>query len=465
MRRNVSSTRKAWRPVGAFLGACAFVAACSSILDVENPNNVPEDALDNPASAAAQVAGVAGATVRGLSGITTPYSVATDELDWIGSRDAWRELETGTVANHFNEFTDQAFPFIAEARFLGDQAIANLVRFDTDPAFSTSRPPRFLLARAYLYTAIVYASIADMYDDYAFSSKRDAKAAIGRANMGRLYDTAVVYLDRANTIANSATGADFVALRYPIMAYRARVKHGKAVWASITPELAPGVNRTVTLINDAGANADASAALALSTAADAAYTIVAPNTATAGINVFFEVNGRNEHRTGTDYRTLNDPVTGALDVRVQTLLSQFSTTGGPPPAPAGAPTQAGTFTITSNREMRLILAEAALAAGNTAEFQTQINAIRGLDAGRTAWDGVTPGAQAMLEHERRAQLWLMRRRLADMHRFNIKDSRWTTGAGGFKSAFNINGLLFPIPQIERLGNPCINEPSSAGCAP
>jgi starch-binding outer membrane protein, SusD/RagB family len=462
----VSSTRKAWRPLGAFLGACAAIAACSSILDVENPNNVPEEALDNPASATAQAAGVLAATVRGLAAITTPYSVATDELDWIGSRDAWRELETGAIDNHFNEFTDQAFPFIAEARFLGDQAIANLLRFDTDPAFSASRPPRFLLARAYLYTAIVYASIADMYDDYAFSSKADARLPIGRANMGRLYDTAIVYLDRANVIANSSTAADFTALRYPIMAYRARAKHGKAVWQSITPQLAAGVNRTVTLINDAGANADAAAALTLSGSPDAAYTLIAPNTTTTIIiHVFFEVNGRNEHRTGIDYRTLNDPVTGALDARAQTVLSQFSTSGGPPPAPPGAPTQAGTFTITSNREMRLILAEAALAAGNNAEAQNQINAIRALDAGRTAWDGVTPAPLAMLQHERRVQLWLMRRRLADMHRFNLKDSRWVPGAGGVESAFNINGLLFPIPQVERLGNPCVSDSPPAGCQP
>ena len=467
MRTLVSSPRKAWRRVGAFIGACAAIAACSNILDVENPNNVPEDALESPASAAAQAAGVLAATVRGLSGITTPYAVATDELDWIGSRDAWRELELGAVDNHFNEFTDQAFPFIAEARYLGDETIRRLLEFDTDPAFASVRPARHLLARSYLYTAIVYASIADMYDDYAFSNKREAKASIGRANMGRMYDTAIVYLDRANVIANSASGTDFVGLRYPIMAYRARVKHAKAVWQSITPQLAPGVNRTVTLINDAGANADANAALALQTG-DAAFTLSCNlqscSTSAIAITIWFEVNGRNEHRTGMDYRTLVDPVTAALDVRSQTLLSQFSASGGPPPAPAGAPTQAGTLTITSNRELRLILAEAALASGNTAEFQSQINTVRAFDAGRTAWDGATPSAQAILEHERKVQLWLMRRRLADMHRFNIKDSRWAANPN-FESLFNVNGLLFPIPQIERLGNPCINTPTGTGCAP
>jgi len=427
------------------------LAACSSLLDVNNPNNVGEEALTVPAAAPNILNGAAATTVRALSGITTPYAVATDELDWTGSRDAWLELERGIISNHANEFSDQAFPFLAEARYVNDLAIKQLLAFDAASAL----PNRGLLAQAYLYGAITYSSIADMYDDYAFSDKQTAKAPVGRANMGALYDTAIVYLDRANTIANSA--AAYAALRYPIVAYRARVKHAKAAWQSITPKLAAGVNRTVTLVNNAGANTDAAAAIALGTA-DQHYFLTGNREAMPDIQLFFEVNGRNENATGTVYRTLVDPVTGALDVRMQALLTQFSTNGGSGPTPVGAPTNAGTFTITSNREMRLILAEAALATGDAAGFQTQINAIRALDAGRTAWNGVTPAAQVMLQHERQVQLWLMRRRLVDMHRFNVKDSKWQASTG-FESTFNINGLLFPIPLIERLGNPCVDDPS------
>jgi starch-binding outer membrane protein, SusD/RagB family len=448
MGTHKSLGRKAWRTVGVLTGAVVALAACSDILDVKNPNNVNESALGNPAAAQAITNGILAATVRMLSGTTTPYAVATDELDWTGSRDAWLELETGAISNHFNEFSDGAFPFVGEARYVGDNGIAKLVGFDAGGLLTN----RALLAQAYLYTAIVYASIADMYDDYAFSNKTAAAAPIGRANMVSLYDSSIVYLDRALVVANSASGTAFTSLRYPITAYRARVKHAKAAWQSITPKLAAGVARTVTLINDAGANADANAAIALGTA-DQAFTLVSNLEATAGINIWFEVNGRNENSTGTVYRTLVDPVTGALDVRVQALLAQFAAFG----------TQSGTFTITSTRELRLILAEAALASGSVPNMQTQINAIRALDAGRTAWDGVTPAPQAMLQYERQAQLWLMRRRLIDMHRFNLKDADWTTNANNFESLFNVNGLLFPIPQIERLGNPCVNEPSAPGC--
>ena len=460
MRTLMSSGRKASRTVGAFVGACVALAACSSLLDVKNPNNVPEDALNDPAAAAAIASGVLASTTRMLTATTTPYAVATDELDWIGSRDAWLELDRGIIDNHFNEFSDQAFPFAGEARYLGDEAIQKLVFFDSSGSIVT-KPALNHLANAYLYTAIVYASIADMYDDFAFSSKQDFAAPIGRANMGRLYDTAVVYLDRALVIANAGTGATFTSLRYPITAYRARVKHAKAVWQSITPELALGVARPLTLINDAGANADAAAAIALGTA-DQSYTLANSVGSAAGINVWFEVNGRNEQRISLKYCPtvaaptvggLIDPITGAHDIRAAALCAAFR----------GFGTQAGTFTLTSTRELRLILAEAALATANNAEVQNQINLVRALDAGRTAWDGATPAPLAMLQHERQAQLWLMRRRLADMHRFNLKDTPiWTTDAN-FASAVNVNGLLFPIPQVERLGNPCVNDPAAAGC--
>jgi starch-binding outer membrane protein, SusD/RagB family len=443
--KNIS--RKVRRSVSVLAGAFIALAACSDLLDVKNPNDVTEDALDNPAAAANVVNGVLAGTARMLSGTTTPYASATDELDWTGSRDAWLQLETGAIADYFNEFTDQAFPFVGEARYVGDEAVKRLRKFDLEGTLSN----RALLGQAFLYSAVVYASIADMFDDYAFSTKTDPAKPIGRAQMVTLYDKAIAYLDSANTIANSASGAQFVALRYPVMAYRARVKHARAVWQSITPKLAVGASRPLTLVNNAGANADAAAAIALG-AADEQFNLANSVGSAAGINIWFEVNGRNEHRTGNTYRTLVDPVTGQLDVFVQARLAAFAAFG----------TQAGTFWITNTREMRLILAEAALATGNTAEVVNQINRIRALDAGRTAWNGVSPAPLAMLQYERQAQLWLMRRRLADMHRFNIKDPKWAANPN-YESLFNVNGLLFPIPQVERLGNPCINEPTREGC--
>ncbi|HEU4890756.1 MAG TPA: hypothetical protein VFT47_04360 [Vicinamibacterales bacterium] len=434
----MSHSRKT-RRVGVLTGALVLLAGCSSILDVKNPNDVPENALDQPSAAPALMNGVVGATSRMLSAVTVPYSVATDELDWIGSRDAWGDLETGVITNFANEFTDGAFPFVGEARYLGDDAIRRIEKFEQDGFLKDST----VLAQTYLYTAVTYATIADMYDDFALSSKREGKAPIGRAQMSTLYDKAVVYLTNAVTIAQAVGDAD---LEYQATAYRARVKHAKGVWGKIPKG---SVNIAAPLVNDAGANADATAAITLKPG-DTKFTLDNNVEANAGINIWFEVNGRNEHRTGTVYRNLVDPVTAVKDSGMIARLKEFTDFG----------TQSGTFTLTSNRELRLILAEAALAANDIATFTTQINAVRTLDK-RPIWAG-TPAAQAILVYERQSQLWLMRRRLSDMYRFNLKAVEWKVHPV-YESAFNVGGLLFPIANVERLSNVCIAEPSSAGC--
>jgi hypothetical protein len=409
--------------------------ACGKILEVNNPNNVEEAALANPQAATAEASGVLAALARMLSGVTVPYAVATDELDWIGSRDAWFDIETGGIANYLNEFIDAAFPSVGETRYLADETIIRLEAFNTAGTLTD----KLDLARAYLYAAVTYATIADMYDDYAFSNKRTPAAPIGRANMGTLYDKAVLYLNKAQPIA--AAGKDN-ALKFNILAYRARVQHAKAVWAKITPK---GTTQANPLVSVAGANSDAAAAIA-SGSPDQKFTLISNLEATANTNIWFEVNGRNEHRVGAVYSNLVDPVTGAKDVTTQALLAQFKAFG----------VLSGVFTETSVRELRLILAEAALAAGNSAEFRSQLNAARALDA-KPAFTGQVTDL-AMLQYERQAQLWLMNRRLSDMYRFGVKDSHWTANPN-FESSFSVPGLLFPIPNVERLGNPCINTPA------
>lgn len=433
------AVRRVVRMCRTALGAAAILVAssCKDILEPPNPNNVAEVALSNPVSAAAQTNGVLAALVRMLSALTVPYSVATDELDWIGSRDAWFDLETGAIANFLNEFTDAAFPNVGEVRYLGDAAIGRLEGFNSEGTLTD----KSLLAKSYLYTAIAYTTIADMYDDFAFSEKTVAAAPIGRAAMGTLYDKAVDYLVKAQAIANLGTDN---ALKFNIAAYRARVKHAKAVWSKITPK---GQTPASPLVSDASATADANAAIALAASADQKFLMVNNLEATAGINIWFEVNGRNEHRVGTVYTNLKDPISNAIDPQVTATLAAFKAFG----------TQSGTFTITSMRELRLILAEAALAGGNTTEFTTQINLVRAFDS-KPAYSGQI-NSTTMLAYERQAQLWLARRRLSDMYRFGQKDAKWANNAN-FESSFSVPGLLFPIPNIERLGNPCVANPSA-----
>ena len=134
-----SKIPRARRAPRALLLATSLLAmvACKNLLDVTNPNNVDEAALDKAASAVPLSNGVLASLVLMLSGTTVPYAVATDELDWIGSRDAWFDLETGGLGNYLNEFTDAAFPNVGQARYLGDIAVTRLEGFNAERSEET----------------------------------------------------------------------------------------------------------------------------------------------------------------------------------------------------------------------------------------------------------------------------------------------------------------------------------------
>jgi starch-binding outer membrane protein, SusD/RagB family len=426
------------------LFAAAAVAGCSGLLDVENPNNVDESSLSNPQSADQQATGIQASLGGMLATMMVPYATATDELDWIGSRDGWRELDRGTLSNISNEFIDAAFPFVGEARYLADKTVARLEEFDA----AATLPSRASLARAYLYAAVIYGSIADMWDDFAFSDKMSAAPAVGRANMGQLYDKGISYLDKGLAIATALpVTTDNTTLRYNILATRARLKHGKAVWSRITPE---GTVPTNPLVNDAGAVADANAALALLPGADDRFRVRATaeaNVRGPGLHLFNEVSGRQEMRLGNAYTGLRDPISGEVDATATALVAEFRAYG----------TQTGFFTLASDRELRLILAEAALARGDLPAFTSEINAVRAVH-NKPAYAGQIP-ALDMLKHERRAHLFLQLRRLADLYRFGERAGQWVADPN-FKSAASTPGLLFYVPIIERRANPCIENPSA-----
>ena len=96
-------------------------------------------------------------------------------------------------------------------------------------------------------------------------------------------------------------------------------------------------------------------------------------------------------------------------------------------------------------------AEAALARGDNAEFATRINTLR-TPSNLPAYSGQIPAIE-MLKHERRVNLFTQMRRLHDMYRFGIVDSRWVPNA----HARTAPGTLFPIGFREQISNCYITQ--------
>jgi starch-binding outer membrane protein, SusD/RagB family len=438
---------------GAAAVLLLLAAACKGIFDVDNPNSVRDDDLNNPSASTPLANGTGASVTRALSAIYSPYGAASDELQWIGSRDGFKSLDDGFVSDPANEFTDAAMPEVHEARYMADNTIRRLSGMLTPQldATNTARV-RTDLARTYLYGAVIYTTIADMADDFVIGEPGVTNAPIGEANMSRMYDTAIVYLDRGLTLAGLVSNAG---LQRDLTGMRARAKFSKAIWQKINPPSATAPAQP--LVSDAGAAADAQAALALM-AADYRLQFT-PLQQTLGFPIVGnDINTRLELRPGDTYVVPNsagtryasirlvDPVTNQPDVALKAIMDACCIQAVGDLLP---------HTIISAREMRLIIAEDALARGNTAEFTTQINAIRALNS-LPAYNGTSPEPVVMLRHMRQVHLYMQGRRLQDMYRFGIRDAKWTPSSHAGRRF----GCFFPITVTERLANPNVTTPPS-----
>ena len=400
-------------------------------LEVDNPNSLLEGDLQDPSAAAALANGAWNASLRGITYMMMPHAVATDESVWIGSRDAWYQIDKGGMTNVYNEFVDQAWPYISEGRWMSDKAIAILEGLGAD------LPDEQDLVLAYLSGAMVRVYIADMFEDFVYSDKTEPGMPVGAANMSQLYDEALALLTKAKALA---TGDNAV----KVLSLVARAEHAKAVWGKVNP-----VNTASPYVS-AGASAAASAAALMT--ADWKWKMKFTSS-TVSNYMSGQINDRQEMDlfqnalvetatpgAGGDPQP-NDPVTGLPDSRMSASAAEFRAGGGG--------TQWAPVTITSLREMHLIIAESKKAGGDDAGCLAELNALRTFDSLDPYPSGTDAGTA--LQHERRANLFLQSRRLSDMYRFNLTSTVWDAVE---KSPA---GSYFPITISEIRANPNISQ--------
>ncbi len=427
------------------LAAVPLLAGCD-LLDVNNPNDLVEDDIRQEAAANAVVNGAQTLVASSVSQSWQPYLVASDEMYWIGSRDAWLSLDQGAVSDPLNEFIDGPFPAMGQGRWMSDQAIEILTEHhgnNPTKAITTD------LARANFYSGIMYMVIGEIQEDFAFSNKKESGAPVGPANMHQVLDGAITRLTAAIDGFRSQ-GETNMAIQ--AMAVRARARQSRAIWDAINP--APSGNG---LVNSADAGADAAAVIAAVGGNSADWTFNLEYSAGSRSNSMAGwVNDRKENQIDLSIVTVNsandingialqDPIDNVDDPAVIKWLNQWKggnylTKGGIYPP----------LTVASTRMMHLILAENALAGGNSEAFRTSINHIRALDK-LTPFSGQISDMD-MLMHTRRVNVLLQGLRLADMYRFKVRDPKWLATNPTIAKP----GEMLPISIIEIRANCHLN---------
>lgn len=444
-RHKLESRRPSLGAAVLALTLMAGVSGCDSLLEVSNPNNIAGDDVLDPAAASGLANGALSGIARGYANIIASYATTTDELTWVGSRDAYQTLDFGDLSDPFNEFTDAEYKRFSQGRWMADEAVRILTIHQGNNELEDADD----LWRSHLYRAIVYMQVGDMYDDFVYSDRQEAGPAIGPANMGaRTYDEAITSLSMV--IANS-TDADLV---LAATALRARAAHGRAVWNTIGDGFNPTTGTYPGVVSPVGTGvADAQAALSMTADPNWRWEFEYTS-ATISSSIHGWINSRQEMRMGTVYTsgtgdtyeavTFEDPIdVGTVSPELERIIVDFSasTTGTP-------------MAIVSAREMYLILAEDALArgelTGSATAFDTYINGVRTPD-GLSAFDGAAPqvNAGALLQHHRRTDLFMQARRLSDHYRFGDPSVEWLPNSEGI----NQPGTFFPIPANECQSNP------------
>jgi starch-binding outer membrane protein, SusD/RagB family len=372
----------------------------------------------------------------------------------VGSFNYVFSLDQGILRDDANQAAMDAYNNMTSARWLAEETIRVL----EGHADANALPDRRILAQAYLYSGILHTTLPDMFEDVTFSDRQTAGPPVGEANMGTVYDMAVERLTSAITVARAANdGATEVAA----LALRARAHWAKALWGKFNPQ----VNLGDPLINDAAANTDAAAVLAR----------VAPNyrhaltfgPSSQQSNAAFNANSRLEVAIAPgflrrdpsgrlsctllnpncreDGTAVFDAIDNVRDPALRELAVEFI--------------QGGVFSsviTVSARELNLILAEAALKAGNLSLFADHINAVRGIHTSLTPYDPAIHTALTPLEvlrHHRKVNLFNQTyRRLGDMYRFGETSPYWIDTA----DALTRPGSVLPISRVERQSNCHLN---------
>ncbi len=170
----------------AVVSATVALGACNLFdTSVTNPNAVGEEALNDPAGATTLVNGLGASLIRSHNQVAGTVGAASDELTWSGSREYWKLLDEGDIADPVNEYTDGQYPYLSETRWMADYVVAKLEGLDK----TSSLRNRVDLARAYAYAGFIYSLIGENYEDFVISSDRQKNGApLGEAGLGVVFD-------------------------------------------------------------------------------------------------------------------------------------------------------------------------------------------------------------------------------------------------------------------------------------
>ncbi len=392
--KNRMSVRRRFRVLLASLAVVSVAAACDT--DITNPGGAQDAFLDSLSAHQALVTGAQRSFAEAMENIGYWGAAMTFEINPAGSTGSYG-IESYIQAGRFRIQDSGDWEEAQEARWAAEDAVRRFNRVLTEsdlpdlPDFNSYAPAAQALAWAGFANRLLGENFCQVVFDG--SGLLPHTAALQRADS---------LFQEALAIATAAGDDDYVnaahAGRAQALAYLAT--YGLASWAD-------------------------AAAQAASVPDDFVLDSPRSDQTDGQFNWFYWANGNEPYRAhttwGTYWENMTDPRTPfriATDTTGDAGVAKFG--GNVPWYPQMKfDSKSSKINVASGWEMRLIRAEAALAANDLTEAANQMN-VRRTDLGLTLFpvpfaslaDGYTA-----LKTERAAELWLEGRRMGDVRRW------------------------------------------------
>lgn len=409
----------------AAIAVIASITACNTdqLLNVQAPDRVPAETLDDPTQAGLIVNGAVADFECAYASYALATAIMSDELSdaqlgaasWPYDRRDMANTPNGIYGNNScnNEQNPGVYTPLSTARWDSDNALTKLQTW-TDEEVGATRTA--LIATSALYAAFSYSALGMSMCQAAF----DLGAPVDQQAMFAL---AEARFTTAIDAASQVSGMDSVVNAAYVGRARVRLFQGNTAGAISDAELVPaGFVYEATYASDQGRR----------------YNRIYAATTQFGL-----------YTVAPESRGLTTD--GVVDPRA---ASELKTTlpSDPHEAIWGIKKYTGDDTpirIASYDEARLIIAEAK----GGSDAVTEINDIRG-DYGVPSYTGATDPASIkdLVAHERRVTLFAEGFRQYDIQRLQLPQVP-AVGVSFSKGGFYGNTTCLPLPDVERFNNP------------
>jgi hypothetical protein len=433
MSRGTSrSSRRAgpWMVAAALVLAAGACEGVESLLEVDAPDKIPAEVLDDPVKAPLLVNGVIADFECAFGAYTVLGGILGEELvESTQTANRWPYERRNVIASDELYSTGACealgvYRPLSTARWTADAVLAKLQTW-TDDQMPQGVSRTQLIATTAAYAGYAYLIMGEAFCSMAFDSGPEVQSAGAFALAEERFTLAIT----AATTLGGTTGAD---LRNMALVGRARSRLDRNQYAAAAEDAALVTQNYVRNVNASAAS-------------------------TRRQNRVWAQNGPNSNATTVDPRYRGLMVEGVADTRVPVVESS-------PPRNAvdGAriweqrkyALAATPIPLASWDEAQLIRAEAAARAGDPVAARGFINALR-TKAGLPQYAGGTASeVLAQVIQERSRELFLESHHFFDIRRFELPLTP-APGATFSKGGTYGTTRCLPLPDVERLNNPNI----------